>query len=92
MKSKTTRKFWRLFDELAPETQEAAPRALGLWRDTPDLPSLQFKRVSRKEPVYSVRTGLSRQAPHMLRGDTVLWFWIGAHDDFDRLLGRGSGA
>ncbi len=36
--------------------------------------------------MYSVRVGLEHRAVGMLEGDTITWFWIGAHDGYDRLL------
>jgi hypothetical protein len=87
MKSRTTARFWRLFDAMPASVQERARLAYGLWRGNPAHPSLQFKRVSTAEPVYSVRIGLSHRALGLLEGDTVTWFWIGAHDEYERLIG-----
>ena len=50
------------------------------------LSSLHFKRVSRKKPLYSARVGLDYRVLGMMDGDTVTWFWIGHHDEYDRLL------
>ena len=62
MKSRATPKFWRLFDDLPDDVQEQARDAYALWRSNPGHPSLRFKRVSRKAPVYSVRIGLGYRA------------------------------
>jgi hypothetical protein len=62
-------------------------RAYEHWRADPAHPSIQFKRVSTSEPVYSARIGLAHRAPGLLEGDAVTWFWIGSHDDYERLLG-----
>jgi hypothetical protein len=42
--------------------------------------------VDDAEPVYSVRVGLDYRAVGLLQGDTITWFWIGTHDDYDKLL------
>jgi len=84
--SRTTLKFWRLFDALPVDVRDHARRAYVLWRDNPAHPSLQFKRVSRKEPIYSVRIGLEHRALGLLKSDTVTWFWIGSHDEYERQL------
>ena len=55
MKSRTTRKFWRLFDALSVAVQDHARRAYRLWRQDPSHPSLHFKRVSKAEPIYLIR-------------------------------------
>lgn len=86
MKSQTTPKFWRLFDSLPTAVQARAERAYVLWRADPSHPSIQFKRVNAAEPVYSVRIGLAHRALGLLEGDTVTWFWIGDHADYERML------
>jgi len=48
---------------------------------------LRFKRVSDDEPIYSVRIGVHYRAVGILKADTITWFWIGSHDDYERLLG-----
>lgn len=52
----------------------------------PAHPSLQFKRVHAKEPIYSVRVGLGWRAVGVRSDDTVVWFWIGSHAEYDNLL------
>lgn len=49
-------------------------------------PSLQFERVHQTEPLYSVRIGLGWRALGLLEDDTIAWFWIGSHADYDRLI------
>ena len=43
MKSRTTRKFWRLFSDLPFEAQRDAKRAYRLFQTNPAHPGLQFK-------------------------------------------------
>lgn len=86
MKSRTTRSFWKLYAALPLEIQLRADRAYKLWRENPAHTSLQFKRVSRSQPLYSARIGLAYRALGLLKGDTITWFWIGGHDEYDRLL------
>ncbi|MEQ1614804.1 MAG: hypothetical protein ABL904_18815 [Hyphomicrobiaceae bacterium] len=76
-----------MFDELPAEVQDHARRAYVICRDNPSHPSLQFKRVSRAEPIYSVRIGLAHRALGLFEGDTVTWIWIGSHDEYERQLG-----
>jgi hypothetical protein len=68
--------------------QDQASRAYALWRSDPQHPSLQFKRVSRSQPVYSVRVGIGYRALGLRDGDHVSWFWIGSHAEYDELLKR----
>jgi hypothetical protein len=48
-------------------------------------PSLHFKKVGRN---WSVRIGLHYRALAVEEGQDILWFWIGHHGEYDRLLGR----
>ncbi len=86
MKSKTTARFWRLFRRLPPDAQHRAYRAYALWRAHPSAKSLNFKCVEPEEQLYSVRIGMNYRALGVLEGDTVHWFWIGAHDEYERIL------
>lgn len=55
-----------------------------LWRDNPSHPGLQFKKVGR---FWSVRVGLQHRALSVEAEDgTLVWFWIGQHDEYDRLI------
>ena len=86
MKSRTTHKFWRLFDKLPVEIQNHARQSYQLFQGNPAYPSLNFKRVDTNEPIYSVRIGIHYRALGLLEGDTITWFWIGIHDEYERLL------
>ena len=86
MNSRTTRSFWKHFDALPSDIREQARKAFRLWRDDAAHSSLHFKRVHAKEPAYSVRVSRGYRALGLLEGDTVTWFWIGTHADYDRLI------
>jgi hypothetical protein len=83
MKSHTTRSFRETFKALMPEARQRAHVAYTLWRQTPDLPSLRFKRVGEQA---SIRVGRNYRALGFLQNDTVYWYWIGKHDEYDRQL------
>lgn len=87
MKSRATRKFWRLFDDLPPDVQEQARKAFRQWIRDPSHPGLHFNRVDDNEPMYSARVGLNYRVLGLLEGDTMTWWWIGPHDEYDRMLG-----
>ena len=86
MKSRTTRRFRRCFAELSPAVQRQARDAYRLFRNNPHHPGLRFKKVHPTEPIYSVRISTTYRALGVLRGDEILWFWIGSHSDYERLL------
>ena len=88
MKSRITRNFRKLFEQLPLAVQEQADRAYKLWRKDPHHSSLQFKRVSQRQPIYSVRVGIGYRAMGLREADQIYWFWIGTHAEYDRLLKR----
>jgi hypothetical protein len=47
---------------------------------------LHFKRVGR---LWSVRVGLGHRALAVDGPDGLVWFWIGPHDEYERLLANG---
>jgi len=49
---------------------------------------LQFKQVHPSQPIYSARVGLGYRALGVRKGDLIVWFWIGSHSDYDRLVSR----
>jgi mRNA-degrading endonuclease RelE of RelBE toxin-antitoxin system len=88
VKSSVTKDFRKQLNHLPQATQEQAARAFRLWRSDPYHPSLQFKRVSPWQPIYSVRIGIGYRALGLRTEDQVDWFWIGPHAEYDDLLKR----
>ena len=88
MTSRLTKQFRKHFGRLPAEVQEQARRAYRLWKENPYHGSLQFKRVSQRQPIYSVRVGIGWRALGLLEEETVYWFWIGSHGEYDELIKR----
>ena len=86
MKSRATPRFWAAYRQLPAEVQDAAQKAYRLFRENPNHPGLQFKKVHDREPIYSVRVTRSYRAVGFLENDEVSWFWIGSHAEYDHLL------
>ena len=86
MNSKTTSQFWKLYDGLPLDIQRRARKAYDLWRANPHHPSLHFKRVDDQEPVYSARVTDDYRVMGLLEDDTIIWFWIGKHEAYERML------
>jgi hypothetical protein len=86
LKSRPTEEFFSLFGKLPSNVRESARKSYRLWRDNPSHPSLHFKRIHGEEPLYSVRIGRGWRALGLLEDDTVTWFWIGSHAEYDRLI------
>lgn len=73
---------------LPAEIQEQADRAYSLWQLDPHHPSLEFKRVSRRQPIFSARIGIGYRALGLRENDHIYWFWLGSHAEYDQLLKR----
>jgi len=86
MNSRTTRRFRELFAALPAQAQRQAREAYRLFRQNVAHPGLHFKQVHPDPPTYSARVGIGYRAVGVLDGDTVIWFWIGTHAEYDRLL------
>ena len=86
MKSHLTRDFRICFDHLPERIQRLARKNYNLWKQNPRHTSLAFKRVGRKYPAYSIRVGLGWRALGFLDDDMVVWFWIGSHAEYGRLI------
>ncbi len=90
MISVTTKGFWRCFDSLPGEVRRQAVRTYVRWHRDQRQPSLHFKCVSGKYAVWSVRIGIHWRAvgyrERVEDEETITWFWIGSHADYDRLL------
>ena len=85
MKSSTTRRFRAAYADLPEEVQRKARLAYQLFSENPYHPSLQFKKVDQPN-TYSVRVGLGYRALGMLEGAEIVWFWIGSHSEYDKLI------
>jgi len=88
VKSSVTKDFRKRLAALPTEVREQADRTYAVWRSEPYHPSLQFKRVSQRQPIYSVRVGISYRALGLGEDDHIFWFWIGSHAEYDELLKR----
>jgi hypothetical protein len=86
MNSRLTEEFVRLFSRLPEAIQSQARRSYRLWRADSTHPGLHFKQVHGSEKIYSVRVGLGWRAVGLVEGDTIHWYWIGSHADYDKLL------
>lgn len=88
MKSSVTKTFRKRLGDLPSSVQEQAAKAYALWQADPYHPSLQFKRVSQRQPIYSVRVSLNYRVLGLQESDHLYWYWIGTHAEYDELLKR----
>ncbi|NUN66635.1 hypothetical protein HCU40_18170 [Pseudanabaena biceps] len=85
MKSITTA-FRKTYAHLPIQIRERAYEAYLQFKKDPSHPSLRFKKIHSELPIYSVRISKNYCAVGQLDKDTVIWFWIGSHSEYDKLL------
>ncbi len=88
MKSRTTIEFRKLFADLPEQVQQQTRGAYRQFKEDPSHPSLRFKKVHPDLPIYSARISKNYRAVGQLDGDTVIWFWVGSHAEYDKFLGQ----
>ena len=86
MNSRTTDRFWDGYRSLPTHVKLQAREAYQIFRFNPRHPGLHFKKVISDPPTYSVRVGIGYRAIGVTDGDTIVWFWIGTHAEYDRIL------
>jgi hypothetical protein len=88
VRSHTTADFRALLAGAPSAIQAKAQSAYRLWSENPAHPSLRYKKVHATLPIYSVRIDLDWRAVGVIKGEAVIWFWIGPHSEYERLLAR----
>jgi hypothetical protein len=76
--------FWKLYNSLPHSVQDLADKNYSLLKNDPQHPSLHLKKASR---YWSVRVGLHYRAVAVEVSNGLLWFWIGSHEEYNKLLG-----
>ena len=79
--------FRRSFDRLPRDVQRRAKSAYRKFTIDPNHPGLQFKRLNATLPLWSLRVTDSYRAVGVRKGDDeIIWFFIGSHGEYDKLL------
>jgi Txe/YoeB family toxin of Txe-Axe toxin-antitoxin module len=83
MRSRATRAFWAAFQKLPESVQKTSGKQYRLWIQDPNHPSVKFKKV---QLYWSARINDNHRALGIMNDDTVIWFWIGNHSEYEKLL------
>ncbi len=87
MNSELTNDFVQRFAQLPERVKQTARKNYKLWKENPTHPSLEFKKLNTQEPLYSIRVGIGWRAVGVLKtSNKIIWFWIGSHSEYDKLL------
>ena len=84
MKHFASPEFWELYRKLPQSVQALADKNFSLLKNDFHHPSLHMKKAGR---FWSVRIGLHYRAVAVEVTDGLLWFWIGSHEDYNKLMG-----
>jgi hypothetical protein len=83
VKSSALPEFWHCLESLPPQVQKIAHKNFKLWKKNPSMKSLAFKKI--KDDLWSIRAGSGFRALATFDDDSYIWFWIGPHDEYERL-------
>jgi hypothetical protein len=86
MKSYTTRRFRTLYAALPGPVRLRARQAYLTFKRHPAHPGLRFKCVDEAEGICSARVGIHYRVLGRKDGDDIIWFWIGPHSVYERIL------
>jgi hypothetical protein len=75
--------FWFCYRQLPDGVRDLADKNFALLQHDPHDPSLRLKKVGN---LWSVRVGLRHRALARVRMEGIVWFWIGDHEEYERLL------
>ncbi|WP_316233488.1 hypothetical protein [Bradyrhizobium sp. SZCCHNPS2010] len=84
MKHRASQRFWAAYEALPSAVRRLADENFDLLKRDRRHPSLHLKKVGN---YWSVRVGLQYRALAVEVEDGLLWFWIGSHAAYDRLIG-----
>ena len=86
MNSHVTNKFRKAFAELPADICKQARNSFKLFINNPNHPSLRFKLIYPARLIYSVRIALHNRAVGVREEDVIIWFWIGSHTEYEKLI------
>ncbi len=86
MNSELTTEFIELFRKLPEKIKILAAKNYRFWKIDPKHPGLNFKKIKGTNNVYSVRIGIEYRAIGTLIQNTVVWFWVGSHKEYDKII------
>ena len=86
MKHLALPRFWRHYRQLPKAVQQLADKNFKLLKADPFHPSLHFKKLGKTKALWSVRVGVHYRALGVEKPESIVWFWIGTHAEYEKLL------
>jgi len=75
--------FWETYQRLPMNIRKLADQCYEILKSNPRHPSLHLKKTGKYS---SVRVGLRYRALAVRVSEGLLWFWIGTHDEYQRMI------
>jgi len=83
MKHSANPSFWTCYEQLPLSVQDLADKNFEILKINPNHPSLHLKKVSK---YWSARVGRKYRTLAVEINEGLIWFWIGTHSEYERLL------
>ena len=84
--SRASAGFFEEYRRLPRHIREKTKRAHRLFQNNPSHKSLDFKPIKSMNGVYSARVDDSYRVLGRRDGNVIIWFWIGPHNQYDRMI------
>ncbi|MBI5788419.1 MAG: hypothetical protein HZA78_06160 [Candidatus Schekmanbacteria bacterium] len=75
--------FWSCYEKLPAAIRRLADKNFEILKSNPGHPSLYKKKAGQ---YWSVRVGIKYRALAVEVEDGLVWFWIGTHAEYDKLI------
>ena len=79
-------RFWEHYAKLPAEVRALADKQFALLKQNPSHPSLRFKKTGK---FWSARVNVSMRALAVESDTDLIWFWIGDHREYERIVRKG---
>jgi len=76
-------RFWACYEQLPADVRAQADKQFALLKQNPGHPSLRFKKIGK---LHAARVNASIRALAIDDGNDLIWFWIGDHKEYERLI------
>jgi hypothetical protein len=83
MRHSASASFWDLYENLPSSIRELADKNFSLLKTNLNHPSLHLKKLGK---YWTVRVGRKHRVVGVEMDEGILWFWIGKHSEYDKLI------
>lgn len=84
MNSRTTKSFRDDLKKLSPDLRKQAREAYEQFERDPFSPGLNFEEINARKHIWSVRITRSFRALGICEHNSITWYWIGSHREYEK--------